>query len=96
MTDLDTLLNQNIAPAPRAGLADRILATANKRAPANDVPKRQTRWWSGAGIVAMALIAGVLFIQPGTGTTAETEHWEQIADSSGFSDLYAWVEDDNS
>jgi len=42
----------------------------------------------------MALIAGFLFIQPGQ--VAETQDWEQIADSSGFSDLYAWVEDDNS
>jgi len=99
MTDLDTLLNQNIAPAPRAGLADHILETVNKRAPANDGAKRQTRWWSGAGIAAMALIAGVLFFQPGTiaetDPIADAEHWEQIADSSGFSELYAWVEDDN-
>ena len=94
MTDLDTLLNQNTAPLPRAGLAEQILETANKHVPANDGPKRQARWWSGAGIAAMALIAGFLFIQPGQ--VAETEDWEQIADSSGFSDLYAWVEDDNS
>ena len=26
MTDLNTLLNQNTAPAPRAGLADQILS----------------------------------------------------------------------
>ena len=94
MTDLNTLLNQNTAPLPRAGLAEQILATANKHVPANDGPKRQARWWSGAGIAAMALIAGFLFIQPGQ--VAETQDWEQIADSSGFSDLYAWVEDDNS
>ena len=64
MTDLNTLLNQNTAPLPRAGLADQILETANQHVPANDGPKRQARWWSGAGIAAMALIAGFLFIQP--------------------------------
>jgi len=90
MTDLDTLLNKNQAPAPRSSLADQILAAAETAEAANDTQTRRP-WWAMGGVAAMAIMATLFFIQP----AAEPEtQWDQIADASGFSDLYAWVEDE--
>lgn len=95
MTDFDKLLAENTAPAPRANLANEILAAAEKHSPANDEAPRQKRWWAVGSLAAMAMISAFLVFQPGSSPLdAEAEHWELIADNSGFSDLYAWVEDD--
>ncbi len=98
MTDLDTLLKSNPAPAVRNQLSAQILAAAEKAEPANDTLSRRP-WWSIAGIAAMAVMAAFFFVQPSFNGAGEDEHaqaWEQIADGSGFSDLYAWVEDGDS
>jgi len=90
MSDLETFLNQNEAPAVRSNLSARILAAAEAAEPANDT--RSSRpWWSMAGVAAMAVMAAVFVLQPTSDTSSE---WEQIADASGFTDLYEWVEGD--
>ena len=46
----------------------------------------------------MAVMAAFFFVQPSFNSGGEDEYaeaWEQIADGSGFSDLYAWVEEGN-
>lgn len=98
MTDLDTLLKSNPAPTVRGHLSAQIMAAADKVEPANDIASRRP-WWSLSGIAAMAVMAMFFFVQPsfnGAGETEQSEVWEQIADGSGFSDLYAWVEDGDS
>jgi len=96
MTDLDKLLAENIAPAPRANLANEILATTQQHMPANDGAPRRKRWWAASSLAAMAAITAFLFIQPGSPSIdTEAEQWELLADNSGFADLYAWVEDDS-
>jgi len=95
MTDLDTLLNANPAPTVRHSLSGRILEATNRAEPANDTASRRS-FWSIAGIAAMAVMAMFFFVQPSFNSNFEDEQaeaWEQIADGSGFSDLYAWVED---
>lgn len=94
MTDLDTLLKSNPAPRVQGDVSARILAEADKVEPANDTVSRRP-WWSLGGIAAMAVMATIFFVQPSFNTASEDGHeeaWEQIADGSGFSDLYAWVE----
>ena len=92
MTDLDTLLDQNPAPAARGNLASRILAAAESAEPANDTATHRS-WWSVGGVAAMAIMAAVFIFQP---TSDPATEWEQIADGSGFSDLYDWVEGEDS
>ena len=92
MTDLETLLDQNPAPAARSDLSARILAAVETAEPANDTATRRS-WWSIGGIAAMAVMAAVFIFQP---TSHPTTEWEQIADGSGFSDLYDWVEGEDS
>jgi len=55
-------------------------------------------WWSIAGVAAMAVMAAFFILQPFAVDSAidSDAEWSQIADSSGFSDLYAWVEGDGS
>lgn len=90
MTDLNTLLNANTAPNVRQDVSARILASAQTAQPANDTISPR-RWWSVGSVVAMALMAAIFIIQP---TSDPSSEWEQIADGSGFSDLYEWVEGD--
>ncbi len=90
MTDLDRLLDENKAPSPRRNLAQRILVAAETAEPANDDLSRRP-WWAVGGIAAMAVMAAMFVMQPDP--VAETD-WDQIADASGFSELYEWVEDD--
>jgi hypothetical protein len=90
MTDLDTLLDQNTAPSVSGGLSSRILAAAETVQPANDVISPR-RWWAAGGIAAMAVMAALFVIQP---TSEPSTDWVQIADGSGFSELYEWVEGD--
>jgi hypothetical protein len=88
MNDLENILNENQAPAARASLSARILAAAETAEPANDVqPSRP--WWAMGGMAAMAVMAAFFILQPSTSADVE---WDQIADVSGFSDLYDWVE----
>jgi len=90
MSDLNHLLDQNTAPAARSSLSVRILAAAETAEPANDT--RSSRpWWSVAGVAAMAVMAAFFVLQPLSEPEVE---WDQIADASGFSDLYEWVEGD--
>jgi hypothetical protein len=98
MTDLDTLLESNPAPSVRGNLSTRILAAANQAEPANDTRSRRP-WWSLGGIAAMAIMATLFVVQPSSHSVlddAAAEAWEQIADGSGFSDLYDWVEGEDS
>jgi len=88
MTDLNTLLDQNHAPDMRRDLAARILAASESAEPANDALNRRP-WWAMGGIAAMAVMAALFFIQP---TSTSDADWTQIADASGFSELYDWVE----
>lgn len=91
MSDLDTFLNENKAPAARSNLSTRILAAAEIAEPANDT-RASRSWWSIGGVAAMAVMAAIFVFQPSpAGPDVE---WDQIADSSGFSDLYEWVEGD--
>lgn len=92
MTDLDNILAENTAPAPRAQLSADILAAAQRVAPANDVPTRRP-WWAVGTVAAMAIAAVLFFVQP-TPELTEADQWEQVADASGFADLYDWVEAD--
>lgn len=93
MSDLNTLLDENTAPAIRSSLSARILAAAEVAEPAND--RRASRpWWSLGGVAAMAVMAALFVLQPAP-TDTEVE-WDQIADASGFFDLYEWVEGDDS
>jgi len=93
MSDLDRLLDQNPAPAARSDLSARILAAAETAAPANDT-RTSRPWWSIGGVAAMAVMAAFFVFQP---VPADTDvEWDQIADASGFSDLYDWVEGDGS
>ena len=92
MSDLENLLNENQAPAARSNLSARILAAAEMAEPANDVqPSRP--WWAMGGLAAMAVMAAFFVMQPASDADVE---WDQIADASGFSDLYEWVEGDES
>ena len=88
MTDLDTLLDQNIAPTARESLSARILAAAETAQPANDVASRRP-WWSIGAVAAMAVMATFFLIQPASEPSTD---WVQLADGSGFTDLYEWVE----
>lgn len=88
MKDLDTLLNENPAPSVRGGLSSRILAAAETVQPANDTVSRRP-WYAATGVAAIAVMAAFFFTQP---TADPSTDWEQIADGSGFSDLYEWVE----
>jgi len=92
MSDLENILKENIAPMARTGLAARILRAAETAEPANDFQFKRP-WWSLAGIAAMAVMAALFVIQPSGHTDIE---WSQIADASGFLDLYEWVEGDES
>lgn len=92
MTDLDKLLDQNKAPDVRGSLSARILAAAETAQPANDLASRRP-WWSVAGVAAMAIMATLFFIQPAAEPEAD---WQLIADGSGFTELYAWVEGEGS
>ena len=92
MSDLENLLNENQAPTARSNLSARILAAAEMAEPANDVqPSRP--WWAMGGLAAMAVMAAFFVMQPASDADVE---WDQIADASGFSDLYEWVEGDES
>lgn len=88
MRDLDTLLNENAAPTVRGSLSAQILSASKIVEPANDSPVRRPVWAFG-GMAAMAVMAALFILQPASDTTTD---WEQIADNSGFSDLYEWVE----
>ena len=88
MTDLDTLLNANAAPSARSSLSSRILAATETAKPANDTSSRRPLW-SGIGVAAMAVMAAIFIFQP---TSDPASEWEQLADGSGFADLYEWVE----
>ncbi len=92
MTELDTLLNENSAPAVAKTLSSRILAAAETAEPANDRIERRSIW-AIAGVAAMAIMAATFLFLPSADPVTE---WEQIADTSGFSDLYEWVEGDDS
>ncbi len=92
MTDLNTLLDQNTAPSVRSSLSARILTAADAAQPANDIASRRT-WWSAGGMAAMTAIAALFFFQSVSEPTAD---WEQIADGSGFTELYDWVEGEDS
>lgn len=94
MTDLDKLLAENEVPTPRSNLADKILAAAETATPANDELSRRP-WWAMGGIAAMALMAAMFVMQPTQISETETD-WVQIADASGFTELYQWVEGDES
>jgi len=92
MSDLKTYLDENAAPAARSTLSARILNAAETAVPANDT-RASRPWWSIAGIAAMAVMAAFFVFQP---APADTEvEWNQLADASGFSDLYDWVEGDD-
>lgn len=94
MTDLENMLAKNSPPAPRASLSANILAEARKIEPANDQPARRPIWAMG-GIAAMAIAAVLFFVQPAPDITeTESAQWEQVADASGFADLYEWIEAD--
>ena len=88
MTDLDTLLNENRAPTVRGDLSSRILMAAETAEPANDTASRRP-WYAISGVAAMAVMAAFFVMQP---LSEPATDWEQIADGSGFSDLYEWVE----
>ncbi len=90
MSDLENILNENQAPAARSSLSARILVAAETAEPANDV-KPSRPWWAMGGIAAMAIMAALFVMQPSTSADVE---WDQIADASGFLDLYDWVEGD--
>lgn len=92
MRDLDTLLNENTAPAVAKDLSSRILAAVETAAPANDTVERRPMWAIG-GVAAMAIMAATFLFLPSNDPATD---WEQIADGSGFSDLYEWVEGDDS
>jgi len=92
MTDLDTLLTENQAPRVRSSLSAQILAATETAAPANDTATKRP-WWSIVGVAAMAVMAAIFVLQPSTDSSSE---WEQLADGSGFSELYAWVEGEES
>lgn len=93
MSDIETVLNENQAPVARSSLSARILAAAETVEPANDIqPSRP--WWAMGGLAAMAVMAAFFIIQP-LSASSDVE-WDQIADASGFSDLYEWVEGDES
>lgn len=88
MTELEHLLKENQAPTVRAGLSARILSAAETVEPANDTATRRP-WYALTGLAAMAVMATLFFVQP---TPEPDVNWEQIADGSGFSELYDWVE----
>lgn len=89
MTDLDTLLNANPAPTVRGSLSSRILAATETVEPANDIASRRPWWLSFGAVASLAVMAAIFVMQPASNPNSE---WEQLADGSGFSDLYAWVE----
>ena len=98
MSDIETFLNENSAPAARSSLSARILAAAEAAMPANDPANdigSSRPWWSIVGVAAMALMAAFFVIQP-LSTDPEEVEWDQIAEVSGFTDLYNWVEGDDS
>ena len=92
MSDLDTLLSQNTAPAARSSLSARILAAAETAEAANDV-RPQRPWWAMGGIAAMAVMAAFVFMPTTSNSDVE---WDQVADASGFAELYQWVEGEDS
>ena len=92
MTEIENLLDQNQAPSVRTDLSARILSAVETVEPANDTASRRP-WYAFTGLAAMAVMAAIFFVQP---TPEPDVNWEQIADGSGFADLYEWVEGENS
>jgi len=88
MTELENLLNENQAPAVRADLSARILSAAETVEPANDTASHRP-WYALTGLAAMAVMAAFFFVQTPPDPQID---WEQIADGSGFTELYDWVE----
>lgn len=95
--DLKDLFETSSVPAPRADLADSIVATALNQAPL-DAANDRSLWqhkglWGGFAAIAATLVAGAFLL---TGQPSEAELWASDADESGFGELYAWVyaEDD--
>lgn len=88
MTELEHLLNENQAPNVRADLSARILSAAGTVEPANDTASHRP-WYALTGLAALAVMAAFVFVQP---TPEPQIDWEQIADGSGFTELYDWVE----
>lgn len=92
MSDLKSLFADNPAPAPRADLADRIMAAAQATPPVPVmVAANDNHWLKWVGGMAAAAILGVFIWaqQP-----SEAENWQDYASTAGFSDLHAWVEAD--
>ena len=86
--DLQALFEASAAPVPRADLADRIAQAATPRA-AND--NRWGRWAAGLTAIAATVAFAVFALMPANADT-EAEAWAQYAETSGFGELYAWVE----
>lgn len=82
--DIKALFEAHPTPAPRGDLADRIADAAPPRA-ANDTP-RWGRWVAAVGAVAASAAFAVFALQP-----AEPD-LQDLAEASGFGELYAWVE----
>lgn len=94
--DLKHLFDNSAVPAPRADLADRIMAAAQAQDPltaANDRKpwfQRSGTWSAFAGIAA-TLVAGFFVMNS---EPDEAELWAAQADEAGFAELYAWVDGD--
>ncbi len=90
--DLHTLFETSAVPAPRADLADRILAEAEaerpKPAAAND-NKPWLRVVTALTSVAACAMFAVFALTP---APVDDAAWQSHADAAGFADLYAWVE----
>ena len=87
--DLKVLFEASHTPAPRADLAERIMANAPPRA-TND-NHRWARFALPFAAIAATLMAGAFVLLPAQNEDAQ---WEQYAETAGFAELYAWVEGD--
>jgi len=82
------ILSLSETKRPPAFISARILSAAETVEPANDTASHRP-WYALTGLAAMAVMAAFFFVQ----TPPEPQiDWEQIADGSGFTELYDWVE----
>ena len=91
MTDLNTLLDTQIAPDPHRDLSARIVGAAATARPANDHPTRGGWWKAAASIAAAAIIGFGVFGMSGQDFTDTSAEWKETAETAGFGDLYAWT-----
>jgi hypothetical protein len=93
-TEFESLMKTVKAPTPSTGLADRILNQAAQTPQTQEAANDRRPIWKPLAAIAACLVAmGFAALQVSGTTSLEDEAWAQMADNTGFTELYAWVND---